>query len=252
MQTSSKHSEDGKLETKCTPPSLQCSLAGPLPPSDALALDTWQPSVSGMSPQFLFEDEPLPLMTGLPSEDGATASYQIPANAQGRQTYMRPGQQLDVPYNSSADAAPAHHSREVADSRKVYQAHPRQRKSAAAASNPQQQQVVGQQQRPHNKQLKHGRLQQQQHHCSLGPNQSDELPWQEEELNEDMTAPRSITTPHTIEMARVLSSLCGSSSSSERLAALGKVNGLRGILGNGAVNLRLQHLKVAHLLPTKW
>ncbi|KAK9865499.1 hypothetical protein WJX84_004082 [Apatococcus fuscideae] len=58
---------------------------------------------------------------------------------------------------------------------------------------------------------------------------------------------RSINTPHTTEMARVLDGLTQSSSSAERLAALHRVNGLRGIMGNSATALRMRHLQ--EILP---
>lgn len=210
-----------------------------------------------MSPGLCFGDEqlaePLPMMAGLPSEDGASTSSKMPADARCQQARNMSGQQSDMPYDKPARAAPGQHSRAAADSRTVHQYPSRQQMPVTAAPDPRQQQLVSQQQRSHKKQRKHGQKeqQQQQHeqhqHSSPGLHQSGELQHQVEELHGDANAPRSITTPHTIEMARVLSSLCGSSNSSERLTALGKVNGLRGILGNGAVKLRLQHLKVGRL-----
>ncbi len=56
-------------------------------------------------------------------------------------------------------------------------------------------------------------------------------------------SPQSITTPHTTEMARVLSSLSQTTDTHTRLAALHKVNGLRGVLATGAAELRGQHLQ---------
>ncbi|KAK9830765.1 hypothetical protein WJX74_006179 [Apatococcus lobatus] len=94
----------------------------------------------------------------------------------------------------------------------------------------------------------HCKEQQRRKQSSLDHHQQQEKQCQriaEEDFQEsfEADAPRSITTPHTIEMAHILSSLSGSKSTLHRLAALDKVNGLRGILGNGAVKLRLQHLK---------
>ena len=59
----------------------------------------------------------------------------------------------------------------------------------------------------------------------------------------DVSPPTSFTTPQMTEMARVLSNLPQTTDSATRLAALHRVNALRGVLANSAADLRLQHFQ---------
>ena len=197
-------------------------------------------------------DEPLPLMAGLPSEGVASTASQTPVNAALQQACPMQGYlENGMPQHRAAAAFTDISGGNAPCSKVMHHASLRQRQVTGHSSAPHHVQQCGdQQQDAHRHRPKQQQQQQQRHHQPLLADHHQGIMQHHSQAEEvgaeafEADAPRSITTPHTIEMARVLSSLSSSNSTSQRLAALGKVNGLRGILANGAVKLRLQHLKV--------
>ena len=258
LQTSPKLSEDDNFEheARCTPIWPQSDKLQKLQLPSNPPAEPGQPSVSipssSLAPGVSVEDhsaEPLPFMVDLPSEDVASTGSLTAVDAALQQAHpMQENFENGLPQHRAAAAFTDSSNRNAPCSEVMHRASLRQRRVTGHTSAPDplqrwedqqqglhRQRPKQQQQQRHDQPLLAGHEGDMQHHSQAKDMCADSF---------EADAPRSITTPHTIEMARVLSSLSSSNSTSQRLAALSKVNGLRGILANGAVKLRLQHLKV--------